>query len=76
MAKRIVLIPRDGIGIDVTVEATQVLKTVIASRDLPLELVTFDWGAEKSLREGITVPKGALDVFQREFVAIFIGALG
>ena len=76
MAKRIALIPGDGIGVDVTAEATKVLNTLIASRGPPLELVTFDWGAEKYLREGVTLPKGALEMFRREFNAIFIGALG
>ena len=76
MTKRIALIPGDGIGIDVTAEATKVLNTLTASRGLPLDLITFDWGAEKYLREGITLPEGALDMFRREFDAIFIGALG
>ena len=46
MTKRIALIPGDGIGIDVTAEATKVLNTLIASRGLPLKLLAFDWGAE------------------------------
>jgi 3-isopropylmalate dehydrogenase len=76
MTKRIALIPGDGIGIDVTAEAAKVLDTLVASHGLPLELRTFDWGAEKYLREGVTLPEGALDMFRREFDAIFIGALG
>jgi 3-isopropylmalate dehydrogenase len=76
MKKRIALIPGDGIGIDVTAEAEKVLNTLVASRGLPLDLVAFDWGAEKYLREGITLPEGALDMFRREFDAVFIGALG
>jgi 3-isopropylmalate dehydrogenase len=76
MTKRIALIPGDGIGIDVTAEATNVLHTLIAAGNLPLELRTFDWGAEKFLREGVTLPQGALDMFRREFDAIFIGAMG
>jgi len=76
MLKRVAIIPGDGIGVDVTAEATKVLGTLIASCGLPLELVAFDWGAEKYLREGVTLPQGALDMFRREFDAIFIGALG
>jgi len=76
MPKRIALIPGDGIGVDVTIEATKVLNRLIESRSLPLDLATFDWGAEKYLREGITLPQGALDMFRRDFDAIFIGALG
>jgi 3-isopropylmalate dehydrogenase len=76
MTKRLAIIPGDGIGIDVTAEATKVLRTLIEARRLPLELVTFDWGAEKYLREGISLPEGAFEMFRREFDAIFIGALG
>jgi 3-isopropylmalate dehydrogenase len=76
MTKRIAIIPGDGIGIDVTAEATKVLQTLIKARDLPLECVSFDWGAEKYLREGVSLPKGAFEMFRREFHAIFIGALG
>ncbi len=43
MTKRIAIIPGDGIGLDVTTEATKVLKTLSESRGLPLELVQFDW---------------------------------
>jgi len=74
--QRVAVIPGDGIGIDVTAEATKVLNTLISSRKLPLELVEFDWGAEKYLREGVSLPKGAFDMFRREFQALFIGALG
>jgi len=76
MMKRIAVIPGDGIGVDVTAEASKVLATLAESRELPLECTTFDWGAEKYLREGVTLPQGALDMFRREFDAIFIGAMG
>ncbi len=76
MTKRIAIIPGDGIGIDVTAEARKVLETLIKTRGLPLELVTFDWGAEKYLRDGISLPEGALGMFRQEFHAIFIGAVG
>ncbi len=74
--KRIALIPGDGIGIDVTAEATKLLERLIRRRGLPLELVTFDWGAEKYLREGVSLPEGALKMLRRDFDAIFIGAVG
>ena len=57
-----------------TAEAVKVLETLLESRTLPLELVTFDWGAENYLRAGVTLPEGALEIFRREFHAIFIGA--
>jgi len=76
MPKRIAIIPGDGIGIEVAPEATKVLHTLIRSKNLPLELATFDWGAEKYLREGISLPEGALEMLRRDFHAIFIGAVG
>jgi 3-isopropylmalate dehydrogenase len=76
MTKRIAIIPGDGIGIDVTAEATKVLQALATSRGLPLELVTFDWGAEKYLHEGISLPAGAVEMLRRDFHAIFIGAVG
>jgi 3-isopropylmalate dehydrogenase len=76
MKKRIAVIPGDGIGIEVTAEAVKVLDTLIRTRSLPLEIVAFDWGAEKYLREGVSLPEGAFEVFRREFHAILLGALG
>jgi 3-isopropylmalate dehydrogenase len=76
MKKRIAVIPGDGIGIEVMTEAVKVLETLIRIRNLPLEIVTFDWGAEKFLREGVSLPEGAFDMFRREFHAILVGAMG
>ena len=76
MKKRIAVIPGDGIGIEVTREAVKVLDTLIRTRSLPLELTHFDWGADKFLREGISLPEGAFEMFRREFSAILIGAMG
>jgi 3-isopropylmalate dehydrogenase len=76
MNKRIAFIPGDGIGIDVTAEAVKVLNTLTKARNLPIEQVTYDWGAEKYLREGVSLPKDALELFRRDYQAIFIGALG
>ncbi len=76
MKKRIAIIPGDGIGIEVMAEAAKVLETLIRARDLPLETVAFDWGAEKYLREGISLPEGAFEMFRRDFAAILVGAMG
>lgn len=76
MNKRIAVIPGDGIGIEVTAEALKVLERLKGSCGLPLEWVTFDWGAEKFLREGVSLPEGALEMLRRDFHAIFIGAVG
>src|SRR5262249_33625329 len=36
----------------------------------------FDWGADKFLREGVTLPQGAVEMLSNEFDAILFGALG
>jgi len=74
--QQIAFIPGDGIGVDVTAEAIKVLETLIQVWNLPVEHTTFDWGAEKYLREGISLPEGALEMLRRDFRAIFVGALG
>jgi 3-isopropylmalate dehydrogenase len=75
-AQRIAFIPGDGIGVEVTAEAIKALEALIKSYKLPIDYNTFDWGAEKYLREGVSLPDGAFDMFRRDYSAIFIGALG
>ena len=74
--KRIAVIPGDGIGPEVVREAVRVIKHLQQTRGLELELVDFDWGAEKYLREGVTLPDGALEMLSAEFHAILAGAFG
>lgn len=73
---RIAIIPGDGIGIDVTREAVAVLELLNQKRSLNLELVHFDFGAEKYLTTGISLPKEQLDDFREHYGAVFLGALG
>ena len=74
--KRIAVIPGDGIGIDVTIETMKILDCLKEIRNLDIETVEFDYGAEKYINTGITLPDGALEEFRDEFDAIFLGALG
>jgi 3-isopropylmalate dehydrogenase len=75
-AARIAVIPGDGIGKEVTPEAVKVLRAVTASAKRPMEFIEFDWGADKFLREGVTLPAGAVEMLRDEFDAILFGALG
>jgi 3-isopropylmalate dehydrogenase len=75
-AARIAVIPGDGIGKEVTPEAVKILKAVTGPAKRSMEFVEFDWGAEKYLREGITLPPGAVEMLRDEFDAILFGALG
>ena len=74
--KRIAVIPGDGIGPEVIREAVRVLRRLQESRIIEVELVDFDWGADKFLKEGITVPPGGLAMLSEKFDAILAGAFG
>src|SRR6266850_3695998 len=74
--KRIAVIPGDGIGPEVLREAVRVLQYLQDTKGIELELVNFDWGAEKFLQEGISLPSGSLEMLSEEFDAILAGAFG
>lgn len=74
--KRVAVVPGDGIGPEVIREAVGVLGRVRETHGVELELKDFDWGAEKFLSEGVTLPEGALEMLSTEFDAILSGAFG
>jgi 3-isopropylmalate dehydrogenase len=69
---RIAVVPGDGIGREVIDEGLRVLDALVPS----LEYEHFDLGADKFLREGVSMPDGLMDRWRDEFDAIFLGALG
>jgi 3-isopropylmalate dehydrogenase len=73
--KKIAIIPGDGIGIDVTAEAVKVLAAVKAG-GLDITWDQFDYGAEKYLATGITLPEEEVENFRRNYDAIYVGAVG
>ena len=75
-AARVAVIPGDGIGKEVTPEALKVLKAVTAATGRSMEFVEFDWGADKYLRESVSLPDGAVEMLRDDFDAILFGALG
>jgi 3-isopropylmalate dehydrogenase len=74
--KRIAVIPGDGIGPEVIREAVGVLEGLRRTHGVELELTHFDWGADKFLSEGVTLPEGSLDMLTKEYDAILAGAFG
>src|SRR3954466_15545530 len=74
--KRVAVVPGDGIGPEVIKEAVGVLERLRETHGVELELTHFDWGADKFLSEGVTLPEGALEMLTREFDAILSGAFG
>ena len=73
--KRIAVIPGDGIGIDVTAEAVKVIRACGEKTGRTLDMVEYDYGAEKYLKTGISMPPGGYDDL-RTFDAVFMGAFG
>jgi 3-isopropylmalate dehydrogenase len=70
--KRIAVIPGDGIGQEVIPQAIKVMQASSAN----VELHDFDWGADRYLRDGTTVPADGFTMLARDFDAIFVGAFG
>jgi 3-isopropylmalate dehydrogenase len=76
VVKRVAVVPGDGIGPEVIEEAVGVLERVRETHGVKLELKHFDWGADKFLSEGVTLPEGALEMLSAEFDAVLSGAFG
>ncbi len=68
---RIAVIEGDGIGAEVTAEALKVLDATGACADVEY----FDFGGERYLRTGETLPDSAVDEL-RSFDAVLLGAVG
>ena len=70
--KRIAVIAGDGIGQEVIPQALNVVRATKA----PVEFTEFDWGAERYLRDGTTVPPDGFAMLGRDFDAVLAGAFG
>jgi 3-isopropylmalate dehydrogenase len=70
--RKIAVIGGDGIGPEVVAGAQAVLETVAPGA---LRFTAFDWGAERFLRDGVTLPADGLATM-RQFDAILFGAVG
>jgi 3-isopropylmalate dehydrogenase len=76
ITKRIAVIPGDGIGKEVIPEAVKVMKAAASAEGHDMSIVEFDWGADRYLRDGTTLPPDAVEIFHRDFDAILLGAMG
>ena len=70
--KKIAIIPGDGIGKEVIPEAVK----VISASHAPVEFSHFDWGADRYLADGTTVPPDGFAMLARDYDAILVGAFG
>jgi 3-isopropylmalate dehydrogenase len=74
--KRVAVVPGDGIGPEVIAEAVRTLELARDIFGFEIAFEHFDWGAEKYLATGVTMPGGALEMLAAEYDAILTGAFG
>ncbi len=74
--KRVAVIPGDGIGPEVIREALRVIDCLRETHGLKLAITNFDWGAERFLTDGVSLPAGSLEMLPNDFDAILAGAFG
>jgi 3-isopropylmalate dehydrogenase len=70
--KKIAVVPGDGIGKEVIPAALKVVQATGAA----VEFTHFDWSADRYLKDGTTIPPDGFAMLDRNFDAIFVGALG
>lgn len=75
MSYRIAVIPGDGTGPEVIREAVKVLEVASSRAGFGLELEYFDFGGERYLKTGETLPDSAIAEL-KNFNAILLGAIG
>jgi len=75
MAYKIAVIPGDGTGPEVTAEAVKVLKAAAEKFSFKVDLTEFDFGGERYMRTGETLPDSAVEEL-RGFDTILLGAIG
>jgi len=72
---RLAVIPGDGTGPEVTAEAIKVLGAVAKLEGFTFTTTPFDWGGERYLKTGETLPPGGAQEL-RKYDAVFLGAVG
>jgi 3-isopropylmalate dehydrogenase len=72
---RIAVIPGDGTGPEVVREGLKVLEAAAEATGFDFETKMFDYGGDRWLETGETLPDGAVDEL-KQFKAIFLGAIG
>ncbi len=75
-ALRVAVIGGDGIGPEVTREAVRVLRSVAQVHEIPIELIDWDLGAERYLRDGVTITDAEFAELTESSQAVLLGALG
>ncbi|NIA24053.1 MAG: 3-isopropylmalate dehydrogenase [Gammaproteobacteria bacterium] len=72
---RIAAIPGDGVGAEITQEATRILNAAAQIHGFDVELESFDWSCDYYLQNGVMMPDDALPTLA-DFDSIFLGCIG
>jgi 3-isopropylmalate dehydrogenase len=72
---KIAVMPGDGTGTEVTKEAVKVMDAAAKKNGFSVEKKWFDFGAERYLKTGETLPDSAIEEFKK-YQAILLGAIG
>jgi 3-isopropylmalate dehydrogenase len=72
---RIAVMPGDGTGPEVVAEGLKVLKAAAAVAGFTYELSHYDFGGERYMRTGETLPDSAIEEL-KSHDAVFLGAMG
>ena len=72
---RIAALPGDGTGPEVSAEGLKVLEAAAQKTGFTYDLQTYDFGGDRYLRTGETLPDSALEEL-RSFDAIYLAAIG
>lgn len=72
---KIAVIPGDGTGPEVVREGLKVIEAAASKYGFRYETVHFDFGGDRYLRTGETLPDSAVEEL-RQFDAIYLGAIG
>lgn len=75
MSYRLGILPGDGTGPEVTREAVKILETVADKFGIKYETVEYDFGGERYIKTGETLPDSAIEEFKK-LDAILLGAIG
>ncbi len=74
-ARRIAVIPGDGIGVEVIASARQVLDAACARHGVELSYDEFDWSCRRYAEQGAMMPPDGIEML-RKYDAILLGAVG
>ncbi len=72
---QVAVVPGDGTGPEVVREGMKVVHAVAAKEGFKIEAQSYDFGGDRYLKTGETLPDSAVEEFKK-FKVIFLGAIG